>query len=215
MKNNLAYTITHICVLITVILTLVLSGCGSTPTQKENKTITKDESVQTTRKRVHDTLKPLAQTQYQMATESINKGEYKQAQKILKKLKKDAPNHPGVLVNLATLAYKQGEFEQAQKLVDNALSLDPKLAYAHNIYGLLATKKGAISQAEKSYQLAIKYDDKYANAYYNLALIFDTYYQDIATAVKYYKAYLVLSGFTDKDTKRWVEQLERTLKNGG
>lgn len=214
MKNKITSTACRFLLLALFGLTVLLSGCGSTPV-KQVKTSDKPLTPESTTKEVvQDILDPLAQTQYQMAIEAINKGEYKQASKTLKKLNRSAPSHAGITANMAVIAYKQQQFDDALELVKEALALDPIHALAYNINGLLATKKGDITGAEQAYLLAIKYDDKYANAYYNIALIYDTYYQDITTALKYYKAYLVLSGFKDNDTKIWIEQLERSAKAG-
>lgn len=208
--NNLYRTMKN--TTLVLMIALGLFACSSTPPKDKTP-----EKIDTPKQQVTEiptqTLSPLDKAQFEEAIESINNNHLKIARKILRKLSKDYPNHSVIVSNLATIEYLESNQDNALKLAQQALALNPQNAHAHNIHGLILVNQDKIKEAELAYQNAIKYDDKYAEAYYNLALIQDTYYQDIALALKYYKAYLVLSGFKDEDTKSWVQQLEASLAN--
>ncbi|WNO08079.1 tetratricopeptide repeat protein [Teredinibacter sp. KSP-S5-2] len=208
--NNQYRTIKNVTFVLTIALGLF--ACSSTP-PKDKAPEKTDAPKQQITEIPTQTLSPLDKAQFEEAIESLNNNHLKIARKMLRKLNKDYPNHSLIVSNLATIEYLENDQDNALKLAQQALTLNPQNAHAHNIHGLILVNQDKIKEAELAYQNAIKYDDKYAEAYYNLALIQDTYYQDIALALKYYKAYLVLSGFKDEDTKSWIQQLEASLAN--
>ena len=70
---------------------------------------------------------------------------------------------------------------------------------------------GHYKQAEAQYLAAIKLDAACASCHYNLALLYDLYYQDLGKAIGQYQAYLDHITNTDEDTQAWIEELKRNL----
>jgi len=79
---------------------------------------------------------------------------------------------------------------------------------------LIAVSRGKYKEAETHYLTAIKLDNKNASAHYNLALLYDVFYQDIRSAIPHYEQYLALINQEDEDTLNWVEELKLNLQKG-
>ncbi len=85
------------------------------------------------------------------------------------------------------------------------------MAEVHNVLGLLAVEQKAFKKAETEYLLAVTLDKKLASAHYNLALLYDIYFQDIDKAYQSYQTYLSLNP-NDSKTRDWVDQLKYSLE---
>ncbi|WP_096086435.1 hypothetical protein [Agaribacterium haliotis] len=138
------------------------------------------------------------------AVELIQLGYLDKARKQLLSLAKQSDNQQ-IALNLAIVEYKAENYDAAQKYVNKAGAS----AAALNLSGMLALQKQELSLAASQFEQAIKSDASYALAYHNLALIYDTYYQDLGQAIKLYQRYLELSAHEDAQTKAWVEELKR------
>ena len=73
-------------------------------------------------------------------------------------------------------------------------------------------KKKQFSEAEKYYKTAISINKNFALAHYNLALLYDIYFQDIKRAYAQYLKYLSLVP-DDKETQAWADELKYSLGN--
>lgn len=202
-----------------IAICLAFVGCSVSPKQKAQPGSTDlDDQIKVDAKQsteppsTHYTLSDIEKTQYKQAVRNINRGDFDLAEKSLKHLIKAYPKHAGMLANLATISYQRGDISQAKKINERALSANNNEVLALNLQGLLFLNEDKIIQAEQSFLLATKNDASYALAYFNLAVIYDTYYQDIAQAVQYYRRYLVLSDFQDELTKTWLSELELNLE---
>ena len=69
-------------------------------------------------------------------------------------------------------------------------------------------------QQKKHYKEAIENKNDYAIAHYNLALLYDIYFQDVAKAIPHYEKYMELINNEDKNTADWLEQIKRKTDNG-
>ena len=129
----------------------------------------------------------------------------------------DYPEYPGALVNLS-IAYDRAErTDDAMQMVDMALAIDPEYKYALNQQGILLRKQGDLQAADKAWRAALAQDENYANAWYNLGVLYDLYFQDLETALDAYQRYQALAaddpGFTEPDRQvaGWIRDLERRL----
>lgn len=178
-------------------LVLLLVGCATSPssTQGERTALSAGEKAA-----------------YQDAVNNIKAGEADKAIGNLKKLTQAHPDFVGGWINLATAYYHSKKIDEAGSALENAKKLNPNLAEVYNLAGLLAVEKGEYTVAEKNYLSAIALKKDYAAAHYNLALVYDVFYQDIAKAISEYEQYLTFSGNTDKATISWVNELKAKLK---
>lgn len=157
------------------------------------------------------TLSPLDQSRYQQALAALRNGQPQNARETLEKLSRQYDAHLGLKINLATLYYQVNDIERARRLCGEALAIDPGRAHIHNLSGLIAVASKHFTKAEGDYLQALKLDENYANAHYNLALLYDIYYQDIPAAYRHYSRYLALEP-EDKATQDWLEQLKYSLE---
>jgi len=194
-------------------LCLVLGACAGGPKPKPEVSKVQTEIPDDENVAASPQLNPLEQAQLKKAVENLNQDKLEIAKKSLQKLQSSAPPDSFVLSNLATIAFAEKNLEEAQTLTKKALTLNQQNAQAHNLLGLLAVENGDISAAEQAYIKALTINGNYIHAHYNLALVYDIYYQDLSRAIKHYQAYLTLSNFEDEQTLTWVQELERSLED--
>ena len=195
------------CILLSALL---LTACISTPTKKPTvalaKTVTGTHSLSVTE-----------QQNYQRALDELDQGNYTAAQDVLERLIKKNPALAEPTANLALVYYKTGDYADAATAAEIALALmqdtgtdSPQL---YNLLGQIHMQVGDFTAAQEFLKQAIELDAKYSNAYYNLGLLHDVFYQDIEAAINYYERYLELTEYSDETTKGWVETLRYSLNN--
>lgn len=149
---------------------------------------------------------------YVQAVADLEKGNAKVAAISLGKIAEKNPGYLDVWVNLAIANYTVKNIADAQRAIEHADKLQPASADINNIKGLICVESGQYKNAEKNYLNALKLDAKNPNIHYNMALLYDLYYQNIAKAIPYYESYLLLAGQKDEETEAWVQELKQTLK---
>lgn len=156
----------------------------------------------------------VVEERYQDGLAAMATGDHERAERQFLKIVADFPLLAGPYCNLAIIYSKQGKYEDALAYVDKALAMDGGLVEGYNVRGGIRLKQGHVKDAERDYLKAVELRPGYANAQYNLALLYDVYYQDIAKAISHYEIYLSLLEKPDEATKEWVRRLRGTLKNG-
>lgn len=149
---------------------------------------------------------------YVQAVADLEKGNAKVAAISLGKIAEKNPGYLDVWVNLAIANYTVKNIADAQRAIEHADKLQPASDDINNIKGLICVESGQYKNAEKNYLNALKLDAKNPNIHYNMALLYDLYYQNIAKAIPYYESYLLLAGQKDEETEAWVQELKQTLK---
>lgn len=195
-KSNMQLLITG------CVAAILLSGCATAPTPEKAGRTTGVITMLTSTEAKN----------YEKALTSIQEGEPEKAVARLKKLASANPQHPGLWINLAVACYKTGDLQQATDAVTQATALNDKVPELKNLAGLIAVDQGQYTLAETNYLEAIKLKESYADAQYNLALLYDIFYQDIAKALIHYERYLAVINDGDPATKNWTAELKRTLK---
>jgi len=188
-----------ICLAFVVIL---FSSCSNTPSDTRKGTASA-KSIE---------LNTEEQKSYQDALEAIKANEAERAIQPLVKLSNSHPEHLGAWINLANAYLKGTKINEAENAASRAKSINSRVAEVYNLQGLIAVHKGEYANAEKNYQQALQIKENYPAAHYNLALLYDTYYQDLDRAIIQYDRYLQLSDGTDKKTLGWVEELKQKAK---
>lgn len=191
-------TLTPACLL----LAALLSGCAQSPQQPASgaDSAGDPQSLSEAQQRLHQSALRAAQQQnYASAIES------------LERLQRSRPEHPEVWSNLATAYFGEGETDKAREALEKAEFLGAEPAALENLKGSMALEEGKLEQAKKHFHQAVEHNPETADAHYNLGLIYDTYFQDIARAIEHYQRYLTLTPEEDSQTAQWVEQLERSL----
>ena len=150
----------------------------------------------------------LTKENFSRAQSLIKSEKHIEAALLLSELVKNDPNDPLVWANYALSQYKTGNLEAALHSVDNALALQPKLESALNLKAAILIDLGKILDAESILLPAIiEYPDN-PNIVYNIAILYDIYFQDASKALLYYQRYLDLVS-KDAETESWLIQLKR------
>lgn len=182
----------------------LLSACSQTPTT-DNLPVGSHET--------NTALTEPQQRLYEQALRHGQAGDYPAAAEQLERLVQQRRGRAELWAHLATAYYHSDHEPQAEKALDNALQLNPNLAIAHNLAGTMALKRAEVESAEKHFKTALKQEPRSADAHYNLGLLYDTYYQDLSSAIEHYQAYLDL--VDDERTAQWVRQLQSALERQG
>lgn len=180
---------------------LFLTGCASAPPSSTGISQATNKSG----------LNEKYRSEYLRALNALEEKNYKPASVTLNKVMADNPGFVEGWANLALAQLHAGDIQAAKQSVNNALQLDQQ-AGLYNLAGLVAAEDGAYKTAEQHYARAIQINPNLANAHYNLALLNDIYYQNIAKAIQHYERYLALINDADPDTEAWVQELKRNLK---
>ncbi len=187
----------------TLSIALMLTACSHTPEQPSDSSssVSADSDLSTLQREAVARAKALA-----------NRGDYPSARNTLERLLEQQPRHPELWANLAALYYQMAEPEAFTQALKQARQLAPDNAQVMNLEGTLALEKGHVDTAKDWFTRALKSEPEHPEAHYNLALIYDTYYQNLRRAVHHYQAYLKFNAEPDKATADWLKQLERALE---
>lgn len=195
-----------------LLLSTILAACQSTPTKETTAQIEVIAPLLSNTTAIIATpLSPNEIANYQQSLDYLHIQQYTEAQKILEPIAKNHPQHFGAWINLSTAYYGENNIHAAQNAAQNAANINDAEPDIHNLLGLLAVENKQYKAAETSYLLAIKIAPKFATAHYNLALLYDVYYQDIPAAYTHYNLYLANTQQEDIKTQEWVDQLKYSL----
>lgn len=157
---------------------------------------------------------PLAQKDraiYTNALTALEKGNAKEAAASLTKIANANPGYLDAWINLASANYQLKDLEATKRAIAHAHKLQPTSAAINNIRGLISAEEGRYKEAEQLYLAALKLEPKNPSTHYNLALLYDIYYQDLTQAISHYESYLSLSSQKDEATEAWVDELKQIL----
>lgn len=185
----------------------LLTACESPGTQPTTQAPSSNETSGPIQPSV---LTELDKNIYLNAVEQLSNGEYKKSEKTLVKLEKKYPHHQGIKINLATSYYQQKAFVRAKEICEQAMRSNESSPEIFNLLGLISVENKEFITGQQHYQRAIALNDNFANAHYNLALLYDIYFQDIPKAYQHYEKYLKLVP-NDTETTDWLEQLKYSL----
>lgn len=189
-----------------VMAVLLISACSSGPTSNREATPLNTKAT------------PLAagdRAAYTSALADLEKGNVKAAAATLTKI---ANNNPGFFdgwINLAIANYQLKDIAGAKRALAHAQQLQTTSAQLNNIRALISTEDGQYKDAEQLYLASLKLEPKNASTHYNLALLYDIYYQDLPQAVAHYESYLSLSSQKDEETEAWTAELKQKLLDRG
>ena len=193
------------CTRIIIILSLLLlSACSQHNGQKYEKNSAQSEDF---------TSNPESEINlYQQAITHLRDNDLDMAKDILVTFTKSRPELAGPWANLGLIKIKNNDLDAAEKLLKIAVEKNPKMAQAFNLLGFIANKRENLQQAKEFYIQAIQYKSDYAVAHYNLALLYDIYFQEIEKAIQHYQRYLDLIEYNDQETIDWLDELKFSLQ---
>ncbi len=143
---------------------------------------------------------------FNIAKESLEKGDNLEAKKALQSLLILEPNNIDALRMLAVAYMNMYDYSNAKDTLLELLKLNPDDDLAHNLLANLLHKLGEDEDAIIHHQKAIKLDSSYGSHYYNYAnTLYDLGQKD--EAIKYYKKALELDP-TLEEAKKILRELE-------
>ena len=178
-----------------LIVVLLLAGCAGGPSHVEQKVSSQPPASG-------------VEPDMSAAIDALKDGRPIVAEALLRGLVQRHPESGKPWVNIGLIYFRRGDMERAQQAAEKALELQPDIKVADYLLGLIAHQKNDAPQAQKYYFASLEKDQDHAYSHYNLALLYDTYYQDIEKALPHYRRYLELITEEDEETLSWVKELE-------
>ncbi|OUS27883.1 hypothetical protein A9Q98_08340 [Thalassotalea sp. 42_200_T64] len=126
-----------------------------------------------------------------------------------------AINHPtlsGIKLHLGDIAIIAGQLDKAKDYYQQVISVNSDNYFAYNRLGSLYRQQGSFAQAKANYQAALTSWPAFAEAHLNLAILFDLYIGDKASALHHYKIYQLLSENNQRRVKGWIVDVSAQLQ---
>lgn len=195
--------------LLGALLGVLLSGCGSAPTESDAGA---DQAAeQAGAAPAEPVLPPEAVQQFERAVTLMSSGDLAQAEQGFRALASAYPAYSGPLLNLGILHVKAGKLDEAEQAIREAISRNGNNAPAFNQLGIVYRKLGRFKEADEAYTRALQIDPNYALAYLNLGVLCDLYLQEPQRALQAYERYLSLATAPDAKVNSWVTELKKRI----
>jgi tetratricopeptide (TPR) repeat protein len=160
------------------------------------------------------------QKEYDEAKENINKGNIKEAIKLLDKVIKKDPKFIAAYLDRGTARYQTGDIEGTLNDYNKALEINPRSADAFCNRGIVLSIIGKKREAVEDYKSALKYNPDLVIAYDKLSAYYvEAGHKDSAVALyddaiaRYpLKAYYYLQRGLLKSGKGQLEDFEKSIK---
>jgi len=135
--------------------------------------------------------------------------QYPQAEARLRLRIVSLPNDAIAWANLGLVLSETHRLDMAEKALRKAVSLNADLAAAHVRLAAVLKRQGKIEEALSSNKKAVEIDPLNTDAHYNLAIMYDLYYEDPVNASAHLASYLAQLEIEDKAATAWLKQLRR------
>ena len=192
--------------IVSALLGLLLSGCGSMPTESGAGREGEQTAVP-----AEPVLPPEAVQQFDRAVASMTAGDLAQAEQGFRALATAYPTYSGPWLNLGILHAKAGKLDEAEKALREAVARNGNNAAAFNQLGIVYRKLGRFKEADEAYTRALQIDPNYALAHLNLGVLCDLYLQEPQRALQAYERYLSLASEPDAKVSGWVSELKKRI----
>ena len=174
-------------------LVLLVSGCQSTLTDKQDLR----------------PVEPKALASYKNALLVMKSGQTQRALKLFNSIDKKYPGFAGPQLNIGLMHLKNNQLSKAEKSFRQAIKINRDNAIGYNLLGVVFRRSGKFIEAKEQYQLAISKSPNYANAHLNLGVLYDLYMSDLSQAIHHYEQYQKFSTSNDSKVSKWILDLKR------
>jgi tetratricopeptide (TPR) repeat protein len=141
----------------------------------------------------------------------IKQQKWAEAKSALNNLAQTNPQFSPVIINLAAVECQLQHWQEAASVL-NRLPGAAQSPQGLNLLGVIAEHTGQLPQAEQYYLTSLASAGAPAEAQYNLALLYDIYWQDPIKALPYYEAYAKARP-EDKAVADWISEIKRKAKH--
>ncbi|MFN3714252.1 MAG: tetratricopeptide repeat protein [Alcanivoracaceae bacterium] len=153
--------------------------------------------------------------EYARALQTMRAGDLDRALIMFRSLSSRYPQLSGPVVNQGIILSRQGKHAEAEQALRQALDANDRNPYAHNALGVALREQGKFDDARSHYETAVVLDPKYARAHFNLGVLAELYMQDMALALKHFRAYQSLQRQQNPTVANWIADLERRVPDAG
>lgn len=147
---------------------------------------------------------------FETAVRMLNEKAYDKAIDLLQKVIAQSPGVSAPYIDLGIAYQRTGKTEQAEKQFKAALKLIPGHPVACNQYGLLLRNSGRFEEAHQIYEQALEQFPDYYPLHRNLGILCDLYLNNLESALRHYKAYLMAKP-GDEKVEMWIADLNLRL----
>jgi tetratricopeptide (TPR) repeat protein len=197
--------------LASTLLGLLLTGCGSAPTDSDAKQEKAAAEGAAAAVPAEPVLPPEAVQQFDRAVTLMSSGDLAAAEQGLRSLAAAYPSYSGPLLNLGILHAKAGKLDEAEQAIREAIARNGNNAAAFNQLGIVQRKQGKFKEASDAYTRAVQIDPNYALAWLNLGVLCDLYLQEPQRALEAYERYLATAAAPDAKVNGWVSELKKRI----
>jgi Tfp pilus assembly protein PilF len=196
------FTIPKAAALSLAMVSALLSGCATTPGQRNAPPAAAEPVALTAESR----------GQFDEAMELLRGENAEKGIELLERVASVSRNHAVPHINLAMAYGKAGQNEKAEASLRQALAIEPANPVAINEYGLLLRRSGRFDEARKMYEEVLRQYPRFALAHRNLGVLCDLYLRDYACALRGYEGWSAAHP-EDKTVRIWIADMQK--RTGG
>ena len=149
---------------------------------------------------------------YQKAISSAINGNNEVAIGQFRELVELNPEYKKAYTNLGLVLLQNQQQAEAKQAFLNAIKQDKSDAIAYNHLAIIQRNEGLFKPAMDNYTKAIEADPDYANAYLNLGILLDIYFQDLPRALEHYQKFQQLTNNKNEKVEKWVLDIKRRIE---
>lgn len=138
--------------------------------------------------------------------------QYPQAEARLRLRLVKSPRDAVAWANLGLVLSETNRVDLAEKALRKAVDINVNFVAAHVRLAAVLKRQGKIQASLEFNKKAIEIDPRNTYAHYNLAILYDLYYEDPVNAYAHLTKYLAETEQDDKEAAVWLKQLRRMVE---
>ncbi|PLW68061.1 tetratricopeptide repeat protein [Pseudohalioglobus lutimaris] len=151
------------------------------------------------------------QTRFERGLQDMEQQLWDEALAAMETLWRDYPEYSGPALNAALIYQRKAMPEQSEQWFRRALESNPSNLDARNAFAVFLREQGRYVEAEEQYQAALVTAAEHAATHYNLAILYDLYLGEKASALDHFSRYQELTAGESRQVTGWIADLQRQL----
>jgi predicted Zn-dependent protease len=187
------------CQILLAAAALVITACASTPDAKSHPP--------TKHQKTAVSVSPEIQSQFAKALDLMQQNKTDEAKSLLEAITKSHPTLAGPWVNLGIIYLRTHQLERALESLQNAVAQSPSTSDAYLLLAHAQRNSGKFQDAEKTLKNGLERFPHHTELSYNLAILYDLYLNNTASAIAQYEHYQEQQKEPDANVTKWLEEL--------